>query len=179
MAIAFFVGLLFYVTSADSGALVMANLCSRLRSVQDDAAPWMRIVWAAVTGLLTIAMLLVGGILALQYATIIFAVPFAIVALIIALACAGAIVAGVLDAAVCALELAVVNYVYVAAIFAEEHAGCIEIDLRIASAKAEKPALLARVPAETDEYGRQAGCFLGQRHIAALGQTDSHDFLLM
>ncbi len=83
IAVALFVGLLFYVTSADSGALVMANLSSNLRSVQDDGAPWMRIVWAAVTGLLTIAMLLVGGILALQYATIIFAVPFAIVLVLV------------------------------------------------------------------------------------------------
>ncbi len=83
MGVAFFVGLLFYVTSADSGALVMGNLCSQLRSVQDDAAPWMRIVWAAVTGLLTIAMLLVGGILALQYATIVFAVPFALVLVLV------------------------------------------------------------------------------------------------
>jgi choline/glycine/proline betaine transport protein len=82
-ALAVFVGLLFYVTSADSGALVMANLSSRLRSVQDDGAPWMRIVWAAVTGLLTIAMLVVGGIAALQYATIIFAVPFAIVLVLV------------------------------------------------------------------------------------------------
>ncbi len=81
--LATFVGLLFYVTSADSGALVMANLCSRLRSVQDDGAPWMRIVWAAVTGALTSAMLIVGGILALQYATIIFAVPFAIVLVLV------------------------------------------------------------------------------------------------
>jgi choline/glycine/proline betaine transport protein len=81
--LATFVGLLFYVTSADSGALVMANLSSRLRSVQDDGAPWMRIVWAAVTGLLTVAMLAVGGILALQYATIIFAVPFAIVLVLV------------------------------------------------------------------------------------------------
>ena len=83
IALAFFVGLLFYVTSADSGALVTGNLCSQLRSVQDDAAPWMRIVWAAVTGLLTIAMLAVGGIYALQYATIIFAVPFAIVLILV------------------------------------------------------------------------------------------------
>jgi choline/glycine/proline betaine transport protein len=51
--------------------------------VQDDGAPWMRIVWAAVTGLLTIAMLAVGGILALQYATIIFAVPFAVVLVLV------------------------------------------------------------------------------------------------
>jgi len=83
IAVAFVVGLLFYVTSADSGALVMGNLSSRLRSVQDDAAPWMRIVWAAVTGLLTIAVLAVGGIYTLQYATIIFAVPFAIVLILV------------------------------------------------------------------------------------------------
>ncbi len=74
-----FVGLLFYVTSADSGALVMGNLSSDLRSVQDDAAPWLRIVWASTTGLLTIAVLAVGGIYALQYATVIFGLPFAFV----------------------------------------------------------------------------------------------------
>ena len=83
ITVAFVVGLLFYVTSADSGALVMGNLSSRLRSVQDDAAPWMRIVWAAVTGLLTVAVLSVGGIYTLQYATIIFAVPFAIVLILV------------------------------------------------------------------------------------------------
>jgi choline/glycine/proline betaine transport protein len=83
IALAFFVGLLFYVTSADSGALVMANLTSRLGSISEDAAPWLRIVWAAATGLLTIAMLLVGGIVALQYATIIFGLPFAIVLVLV------------------------------------------------------------------------------------------------
>lgn len=83
VAVATFVGLLFYVTSADSGALVMGNLCSRLRHVQEDCAAWQRIVWAAVTGLLTIAMLLVGGIVALQYATIIMGLPFAIVMVLV------------------------------------------------------------------------------------------------
>ena len=83
IALAFFVGLLFYVTSADSGALVMANLTSRLGSISEDAAPWLRIVWAAATGLLTIAMLLVGGIVALQYATIIFGLPFAVVLVLV------------------------------------------------------------------------------------------------
>ncbi|PID96522.1 MAG: high-affinity choline transporter BetT [Actinomycetales bacterium] len=77
--LAFVVGLLFYVTSADSGALVMGNLCSRLQDVQQDCAGWVRIVWASVTGLLTIAVLAVGGIVALQYATIIMGLPFAFV----------------------------------------------------------------------------------------------------
>ncbi len=79
IALSVFVGLLFYVTSADSGALVMANLSSELRSVQDDASAWLRIAWASVTGLLTIAVLAVGGIFALQYATVIFGLPFAFV----------------------------------------------------------------------------------------------------
>ena len=78
-----FVGLLFYVTSADSGALVMANLSSNLRSAQDDAAPWLRITWAAATGLLTIAVLAVGGIYALQNATVIFGLPFAFVIVLV------------------------------------------------------------------------------------------------
>ncbi|HNV40890.1 MAG TPA: choline BCCT transporter BetT [Ornithinibacter sp.] len=85
IALAVFVGLLFYVTSADSGALVMANLCSRLETGSEDAAAWQRILWAAVTGLLTIAMLIVGGIVALQYATIIFGLPFAFVLVLVML----------------------------------------------------------------------------------------------
>ncbi len=85
IAVSVFVGLLFYVTSADSGALVMGNLSSELRSVQDDAAPWLRIVWASATGLLTIAVLSVGGIYALQYATVIFGLPFAFVIVLVML----------------------------------------------------------------------------------------------
>jgi choline/glycine/proline betaine transport protein len=83
IALATFIGLLFYVTSADSGALVMGNLCSSLRHVQEDCAAWQRIIWAAVTGLLTIAVLAVGGIYALQYATVIMGLPFAIVMILV------------------------------------------------------------------------------------------------
>ena len=82
-AIATFVGLLFYVTSADSAALVMANLSSKLRTPQDDATKGARIFWALATGLLTMAMLLVGGITALQNATIIMALPFAFVIVLV------------------------------------------------------------------------------------------------
>jgi choline/glycine/proline betaine transport protein len=77
--IATIVGLLFYITSADSGALVMANLSSYLRSVRDDAAASVRIFWAMAIGLLTLAMLIVGGVTALQNATIIMGLPFAFV----------------------------------------------------------------------------------------------------
>ncbi|GAB3106210.1 choline BCCT transporter BetT [Janibacter alkaliphilus] len=83
VALATFVGLLFYVTSADSGALVMANLSSDLPDNDTDAAPSMRIVWAAATGVLTIAMLTVDGIPALQSATIIMGLPFAFVMILV------------------------------------------------------------------------------------------------
>ncbi|MGY1917011.1 choline BCCT transporter BetT [Blastococcus sp. SYSU DS0973] len=82
-SIATFVGLLFYVTSADSGALVMANLSSRLKRPQDDAAAGVRIVWAVATGVLTAAMLVVGGVPALQNATIIMGLPFGFVMLLV------------------------------------------------------------------------------------------------
>jgi choline/glycine/proline betaine transport protein len=84
-AIATFVGLLFYVTSADSGALVMANLSSTLRTPQDDAGSGIRIFWAVTTGLLTIAMLVVGGVPALQNATVIMGLPFAFVMVLVML----------------------------------------------------------------------------------------------
>jgi choline/glycine/proline betaine transport protein len=83
VGLATFVGLLFYVTSADSGALVMANLSSDLPDSETDASPWLRIGWAAATGVLTIAMLLVGGIVALQYATIVMGLPFAVVMVLV------------------------------------------------------------------------------------------------
>ncbi|GAB3965970.1 choline BCCT transporter BetT [Streptomyces sparsus] len=81
--LATFVGLLLYVTSADSGALVMSNLSSHLPTPVTDAAPWLRIFWASATGLLTLAMLLVGGVTALTSATIVMGLPFSFVMFLI------------------------------------------------------------------------------------------------
>jgi choline/glycine/proline betaine transport protein len=82
-SLATFVGLLFYVTSADSAALVMADLSSHLPTPKSDAAPWLRIFWAVATGLLTVGMLIVGGVPALQNATIIMGLPFAFVLVLV------------------------------------------------------------------------------------------------
>ncbi|MDU0349782.1 choline BCCT transporter BetT [Actinomyces sp. MRS3W] len=83
IALALFIGILFYVTSADSGALVMANLSSRADPAYhgdpQDAPAWLRIFWATLTGVLTIAMLVAGGIPILQQATIVMALPFSFV----------------------------------------------------------------------------------------------------
>ncbi|MGH3947560.1 MAG: choline BCCT transporter BetT [Pseudonocardiaceae bacterium] len=81
--LATFVGLLFYVTSADSGALVTGNFTSYLASPRADSARWMRAFWAAATGLLTLAMLIVGGVPTLQNVTIIMGLPFSFVMFLI------------------------------------------------------------------------------------------------
>lgn len=54
--LAIITAVLFYVTSADLAALVMANLTSRLPTPRHDGAPKVRIFWALTTGLLTVAM---------------------------------------------------------------------------------------------------------------------------
>ena len=82
-SLAILVGLLFYVTSADSGALVMANLSSRQRTANDDAGSPLRIFWAAATGALTLSILAAGNIFALQYATVIIGLPFAFVMILV------------------------------------------------------------------------------------------------
>lgn len=75
VAVALLTGLLFYVTSADSGALVLANLSSKIDDPRQDAAKGLRIFWSIATGLLTLAMLLVGGVPTLQQATVIIGLP--------------------------------------------------------------------------------------------------------
>nr|WP_199432393.1 choline BCCT transporter BetT [Qaidamihabitans albus] len=83
--LATFVGLLFYVTSADSGALVMGNFTSYLKTPRTDAARWVRVFWSAAIGLLTLAMLIVGGVPTLQNATIVMGLPFSFVMFMIML----------------------------------------------------------------------------------------------
>ncbi|GAA4371301.1 choline BCCT transporter BetT [Paeniglutamicibacter cryotolerans] len=83
--IATFTGLLFYVTSADSGALVMANFTSHLKDSESDGPKWVRVFWAVATGLLTLAMLLIDGVATLQQATVIMGLPFSIVLVFIML----------------------------------------------------------------------------------------------
>ncbi|WP_238694041.1 choline BCCT transporter BetT [Kocuria sp. HSID17590] len=78
-SIATFTGLLFYVTSADSGALVMSNFTSRIEDPNQDGPKWLRVFWAVSTGVLTLAMLLVGGVSTLQNATLIMGLPFSVV----------------------------------------------------------------------------------------------------
>ena len=76
-------GLLFYLTSANSGALVMSNFSSTIPDPGQDGAKWLRIFWALLTALLTIAMLTAGGVTTMEYATLIFGLPVTVVAYLV------------------------------------------------------------------------------------------------
>lgn len=78
IGLAVFTGLFFYVTSADSGSLVMANMTSKGSVEDSDGAPWLRIVWAVITGLLTLSMLFIDGVYTLQAATVIVGLPLSV-----------------------------------------------------------------------------------------------------
>lgn len=70
----------FFVTSADSGALVIDMITS-------GAAPnppvWQRIFWAVCAGVVAAVLLLAGGLKALQTAALASALPFAVIMLFI------------------------------------------------------------------------------------------------
>ncbi|PXA76610.1 high-affinity choline transporter BetT [Auritidibacter sp. NML120779] len=78
IGLAVLTGLFFYVTSADSGSLVMANMTSKATMADSDGPSWLRIVWAVVTGALTLSMLFIDGVYTLQAFTVIVGLPLSI-----------------------------------------------------------------------------------------------------
>ena len=71
--------MLFFVTSADSGALVTDYLTAK----SENSPTWQRLFWTVLMALLAIVLLLVGGLEALQSATIMSALPFTMIMLLI------------------------------------------------------------------------------------------------
>lgn len=82
---------MFFVTSADSGSLVVDMLTS---GKQQGTPLWQRVFWAVLQGVIAAVLLLAGGLTALQSATIASALPFAVVMLLM---CWGLFVAMRLD----------------------------------------------------------------------------------
>ncbi|MCM2972010.1 choline BCCT transporter BetT [Larsenimonas suaedae] len=78
-SLATLLGMLFYVTSADSGALVLGNFTSILPDPHTDAPTWLRVFWSIVIGLLTFALLLTNGVSALQSMVVVMGLPFSFV----------------------------------------------------------------------------------------------------
>src|SRR5699024_12101662 len=78
VSLALLTGLFFYVASADSGSLVMANMTSKASTAESDGPPWLRIVWAVITGALTLVMLFIDGVYTLQAATVMVGLPLSV-----------------------------------------------------------------------------------------------------
>ncbi|MBN7796806.1 BCCT family transporter [Parahaliea mediterranea] len=69
----------FFVTSSDSGSLVVDMLTS---GGEEEAPVWQRIFWAVTEGFIAAALLVAGGLQGLQTATITSALPFAVIMLV-------------------------------------------------------------------------------------------------
>ncbi|MEV7599650.1 BCCT family transporter [Kitasatospora sp. NPDC089797] len=70
----------FFITSADSASLVLGSLSSR-GSLHPRT--WLVVVWGVLMGGVAAALLLAGGLTALQNATILVALPFVVVMLLL------------------------------------------------------------------------------------------------
>lgn len=81
MLIAVLLVITFFVTSSDSGSLVVDMLTSEGNG--EDTPVWQRIFWAVAEGAIAATLLLAGGLVALQTATIASALPFTIVMLFV------------------------------------------------------------------------------------------------
>ncbi|MBE2897273.1 BCCT family transporter [Pasteurellaceae bacterium HPA106] len=71
---------LFFITSADSGIFVLNNIASSGRS--GDMPRWQSILWGVIMIVLAIALLNSGGLGAVQTMTLVVALPFAVITVV-------------------------------------------------------------------------------------------------
>ncbi|NWE48018.1 BCCT family transporter [Pseudomonas gingeri] len=79
IGVSIFVGFVLFLTPADSGAVMMANLSCKGGQVDEDAPHWLRIFWSAVITLVTIGLLFAGNFEAMQTMVVLAGLPFSVV----------------------------------------------------------------------------------------------------
>lgn len=79
IGVAIFVGFVLFLTPADSGAVMMANLSCKGGDVDEDAPHWLRILWSAIITLVTIGLLFAGNFEAMQTMVVLAGLPFSVV----------------------------------------------------------------------------------------------------
>jgi choline/glycine/proline betaine transport protein len=79
VGVAVFVGFVLFLTPADSGAVMMANLSCTGGHVDEDAPHWLRIFWSVVITLVTIGLLFAGNFEAMQTMVVLAGLPFSVV----------------------------------------------------------------------------------------------------
>ncbi|MDC0610141.1 BCCT family transporter [Vibrio sp.] len=82
-ALATFLIITWFVTSADSGTLVVSTIIS---NGNRNPVKWLRILWGAALGLIAAVLLINGGLDALKTASIVAALPFSVVLLFMCVA---------------------------------------------------------------------------------------------
>ena len=71
---------IFFITSSDSGSLVVDMLAS---GGHPNPPIWSRVLWAVMEGAIAIALLVAGGLTALQAGSLVTALPFSIILLLV------------------------------------------------------------------------------------------------
>ena len=82
IAVTVLISFIFFVTSADSGAVVLSTLSSHGGAPEDDGPRWLRVFWGTVIAVLTAGLLLAGSIDALKSAVVLASLPFSAVLLL-------------------------------------------------------------------------------------------------
>jgi choline/glycine/proline betaine transport protein len=72
----------FFITSADSGALVIDTIAS---GGAEETPRWQRVYWCLLLGLIASVLLLAGGLGALQAATLAAALPFVVIMILLSI----------------------------------------------------------------------------------------------
>lgn len=81
--------MIFFVTSADSGIIVMNSISSQNAP---NAPKWQNVFWGALLAILALLLLNAGGLLALQTMTLLTALPFAVIMILFAVSLMKALV---------------------------------------------------------------------------------------
>lgn len=77
-----FVGFVLFLTPADSGAVMLANLSVHKLPHQEDAPNWLRIFWAVMIFAATAGLMYANNIAALQTAIVLASLPFSFILLL-------------------------------------------------------------------------------------------------
>nr|WP_325101001.1 MULTISPECIES: BCCT family transporter [unclassified Pseudomonas] len=79
IGVAVFVGFVLFLTPADSGAVMMANLSCTGGQVDEDAPHWMVVFWSVIITLVTVGLLFAGNFEAMQTMVVLAGLPFSVV----------------------------------------------------------------------------------------------------
>ncbi|MGY4491332.1 choline/glycine/proline betaine transport protein [Pseudomonas sp. TE3610] len=81
IAVTVFISFVFFVTSADSGTVVLSTLSARGGNADEDGPKWLRVFWGVMTAVVTSGLLFAGSIDSLKSAVVLTSLPFSLILL--------------------------------------------------------------------------------------------------